>query len=200
MDRMLDQGMRALLVLPMVLVLVACGGIADEFLPNSSDNKLEVTVQRALNTSPDNVTEYRSNDRLRFGRALLAPTLPPDFEVHVGVSASRYGTYRFGSGWITSGDLYLGRHSVATETVEVRSSDSNVVTAELVPDPTDPGRKLVKLITHKPGVARIGVKVSKVDKNRQRIDGLVEDSLVLTVKGGLTAKETRRRRVPWSDR
>jgi hypothetical protein len=172
----------------MVLALGGCGGMADEFLPNSSGKKLEVTVARALNTQPDQVTEHRANDRLRFARAMLAPQLPPEVEVLVGVSASRYGVYRFGSGWITRGDLYLGRHSVATETVEVRSSAPDVVTVELVPDPTNPKRNLVKLRTLKPGPARIGFKVSKIDKNRQRIDGLIEDSFVLRVAGSRKAE------------
>lgn len=180
--------LRFLLAVAMVLMLGACGGMADEFLPNSSGKQLEITVQRALNAPPDLVTEHRANDRLRFARAMLASELPSDVEVLVGVSASRYGVYRFGSGWITRGDLYLGRHCVATETVEVRSSAPDVVAVGLVPDPTNPKRTLVKLRTLRPGKAQIGIQVSQVDKNSQRIGGLIEDSFVLRVAGSRKAE------------
>ena len=166
-----------------VLILVACGGIADEFLPNTEHGKLEVTVERTLNTSPDNVTEFRFNDRLRYMRPMLARTLPMWVEVHVDVFASDFSTYRFGGGWITRGDLYVGRRAVPTEIVEVISSDENVLTSELVPNPADPKRHLVKLITLKPGIARLTFKTSKLDEKRQRIDALIEDSFVLTVSG-----------------
>jgi len=76
MMRIFNHKKRALLAVFAVLILVACGGIADEFLPNTEHGKLEVTVERTLNTSPDNVTEFRFNDRLRYMRPMLARTLP----------------------------------------------------------------------------------------------------------------------------
>lgn len=33
--------------------------------------------------------------------------------MYVQVYASEFGTYRFGGGWITSGDLYVGRAAAA---------------------------------------------------------------------------------------
>ncbi|MCC7485350.1 MAG: hypothetical protein IT529_10230 [Burkholderiales bacterium] len=160
--------------------LAACGGIADEFLPNTERGRLEVSVARAVNTNPDNVTVSVTNERLRFARGMLARTLPPGIEVHVDVSASGFGTYRFGGGWITNGDLYLGRHAVPTETIEVVSSDVRVLAVGIVPDPTSPGRQQVKPITLKPGTVRLTFNTSKVDKKRQRIGTRIEDSLVLT--------------------
>jgi len=183
MMSMFDHKKRALLAVLAVPTLVACGGIADEFLPNTERGQLEVTVGHAVNISPDNVTEFRFNDRLRFMRPMLAHTLPPGVEVHVDVFASDFSMYRFGGGWITRGDLYVGRRAVPTEIVEVISSDVNVLTAELVPNPADPKRHLVKLITLKPGIVRLTFKTSKLDEKRQRIDALIEDSFVLTVSG-----------------
>lgn len=178
-----DHGKRALIALLAVPVLAACGGIADEFMPNTERRHLEVTVERAVNTHPDKVSVFVFNERLRFARGMLAHTLPPGVEVHVDVYASDFGTYRFGGGWITSGDLYMGRHNVPTETIEVISSDGHVLTAEIVPNSTGPRRQWVKLTTLKPGKVRVGFKVSKVDEKRQRIDALIEDSFELTVSG-----------------
>ena len=121
---------------------------------------------------------------------MLARTLPPGVEVHVQVYASDFGTYRFGAGWITSGDLYVGRHSVPTEIVEVISSDVRVLTAELVPDPSFPKHYRVKLITLKPGMVRLTFKVSKLNEKRQRIDALIEDWFALTVSGSPGNKES----------
>ena len=181
---------RALLAALALSTLVACGGIADEFLPNTEHGRLEVTVERAVNISRDNVTEFKPNDRLRFQRPMLARTLPPGVEVHVEVYASDFGTYRFGAGWITSGDLYVGRHSVPTEIVEVISSDVRVLTVELVPDPSFPKHYRVKLITLKPGMVRLTFKVSRLNEKRQRIDALIEDWFVLTVSGSPGNKES----------
>lgn len=177
----------AVLVVP---TLAACGGIADEFLPNTERGYLEINVTRAVNTNPNNVTEFIGNERLRFARGMLAHTLPPGIEVHVDVYASDFGTYRFGEGWITRGDLYVGRHTVPTETIEVVSSDVHVLAAEVVANPTDPGRQTVKLTTFKPGSVRLTFKASKVDKKRQRVGALIEDSFVLIVSGSPGSKES----------
>lgn len=142
MTGILDPGKRALFAVLAVPALVACGGIADEFLPNTERGHLGVHVARAVNTNPENVTVFMSNERLRFARAMLAHTLPPGIEVHVDVYASDFGTYRFGGDWITRGDLYVGRHTAPTETIEVASSDVHVLMAEIVPNPTNPGRLL----------------------------------------------------------
>jgi hypothetical protein len=190
MTGFLDQWKRALFAVLAVPTLAACGGIADEFLPNTERGRLEVNVARAVNTNPDNVTEFTGNERLRFARGMLAHTLPPGVEVHVDVHASDFGTYRFGGGWITRGDLYVGRHTVPTETIEVVSSDVHVLTAEIVPNPTDPRHQWVKLTTLKPGMVRLTFKASKVDKKRQRIGALIEDSFVLTVSGSPGSKES----------
>lgn len=183
MTGILDHVKRALIALLAVPALAACGGIADEFMPNTEHGHLEVTVERAVNTHPDKVSVFMFNERLRFARAMLAHSLPPGVEVHVDVYASAFGKYRFGGGWITSGDLYIGRHNVPTETIEVVSSDVNVLSAEIVPNPTDPRRQWVKLMTLKPGMVRLGFKASKVDEKRQRIGALIEDSFMLTVSG-----------------
>jgi len=107
--------------------------------------------------------------------------LPPGVEVHVAVAASKFSIYRFGGGWITSGNLYLGRHAVPTEIVKVISSDVNVLMAELVSHPADPVRHLVKLITLKPGAVRLTFQTAKLDDKRQRIDALIADSFALIV-------------------
>jgi len=190
MTGILDYGKRALLAVLAVQALAACGGIADEFLPNTERGRLGVHVARAVNTNPDNVTVSMANERLRFARGMLAHTLPPGIGVHVDVYASDFGTYRFGGGWITRGDQYLGRHTVPTETIEVVSSDVHVLTAEIVPNPTDPGRQWVKLTTLTPGTVRLTFKTSKVDEKRQRIGDLIEDSFVLTVSGSPESKES----------
>ncbi len=91
--------------------------------------------------------------------------------MHIGVAASDFGVYRFRGGWITRGNLYLGRHAVPTEIAKVISSDVDVLTAELVPDPADPERRLVKLISLRPGIARLTFQAWKLDGKRQRIDG-----------------------------
>jgi hypothetical protein len=190
MTGILDYGKRALFAVLAVPALAACGGIADEFLPNTERGRLGVHVARAVNTNPDNVTVSMANERLRFARGMLAHTLPPGIGVHVDVYASDFGTYRFGGGWITRGDLYLGRHTVPTETIEVVSSDVHVLTAEIVPNPTAPRRQWVKLTTLTPGTVRLTFKTSKVDKKRQRIGDLIEDSFVLTVSGSPGSKES----------
>jgi hypothetical protein len=190
MTGILDHGKRALFAVLAVTTLAACGGIADEFLPNTERGRLGVHVARAVNANPDNVTVSMANERLRFARGMLAHTLPPGIEVHVDVHASDFGTYRFGGGWITRGDLYLGRHTVPTETIEVASSDVHVLKAEIVPNPTDPGRQWVKLTTLTPGTVRLTFKTSKVDKKRQRIGALIEDAFVLTVSGNPGSKES----------
>jgi hypothetical protein len=190
MTGVLDPGKRALFAVLAVPTLAACGGIADEFLPNTERGRLEVTVERAVNTHPDKVSVVMFNERLRFARGMLAHTLPPGVEVHVDVYASDFGTYRFGGGWITSGDLYVGRHNVPTETIEVVSSDVNVLTAEIVPNPTDRTRQWVKLTTLKLGMVRLNFKASKVDEKRQRIGTLIEDSFELTVSGSPGGEES----------
>jgi len=196
MTGILDYGKRALFAVLAVPALAACGGIADEFLPNTERGRLGVHVARAVNTNPDNVTVAMANERLRFARGMLAHTLPPGIGVHVDVYASDFGTYRFGGGWITRGDLYVGRHTVPTETIEVVSSDMHVLTAEIVPNPTDPRRQWVKLTTLTPGTVRLTFKTSKVDKKRQRIGDLIEDSFVLTVSGSPGSKESPVRAKP----
>lgn len=98
---------------------------------------------------------------------MLAPTLPTGIEMHVDMHASDVGTYRFGGGWITRGDLYLGRHTTPTDTIKVVSSNVHVLTAEIVPNPTDPNRQWVKLTTLTPGKVRLTFQALKVDKNRQ---------------------------------
>jgi hypothetical protein len=110
--------------------------------------------------------------------------------VHVDVYASDFGRYRFGGGWITRGDLYLGRHIVPTETIEVVSSDVHILTAEIVPNPTDPGRQRVKLTTRKPGTVRLTFRVSEVDEKRQRIGTLIEDSFGVSVSGSPGSEES----------
>lgn len=172
-----------------VSTLAACGGIADEFQPNTERGRLGVHVARAVNTDADSVTVHMANERLRFFRGMLAHTLPPGIEVHVDVYASDFGTYRFGGGWITRGDLYLGRHTVPTETIKVVSSDVHVLRAEIVPNPTYPGGQWVKLTTLKPGTVRLTFHASKVDKKRQRIGAITEDSFVLTVSGSPESKD-----------
>jgi hypothetical protein len=183
MRGILDPGKRALFAVLAVSTLAACGGIADEFLPNTERGRLGVHVARAVNTNPDNVTVFMANERLRFARGMLAHTLPPGVEVHVDVYASNFGTYRFGAGWITRGALFLGRHTVPTETIRVVSSDAHVLTAEIVPNATGPNRQRVKLTTLKPGTARLTFNASKIDKRRQRIGALIEDSFVVSVSG-----------------
>lgn len=190
MTGILDHCKRALFAVLAIPSLAACGGIADEFLPNTERGRLEVQVARAVNTNPDNVTVFVTNERLRFVRGMLAHTLPPGVEVHVDVYASDFGAYRFGGGWITRGDLYQGRHSVPTDTIAVVSSDAHVLTAEIVPNPTDPGRQWVKLTTLKPGTVRLTFNASKVDEKRQRIGAVIEDSFVLTVSGSIGSKES----------
>jgi len=177
------RGKTALLAVLALPILVACGGIADDFLPNTERGQLEVTVEHAVNTSLDSVTEIKINHRLRYMRPVLARTLPPGVEVHVGVAASDFGTYRFGGGWIFQGNLYLGRHAVPTELVGVVSSDVNVLTAERVPNPANPERPLVKLVTLKPGIVRLTFQTWRLDEKRQRINASIEDSLALTVIG-----------------
>lgn len=181
MTATLDPGRRALLAALAVPTLAACGGIVDEFLPNTEHGRLEVQVARAVNTNPANVTEFMFNERLRFARGMLAHTLPAGVEVHVDVQAAEFSPYRFGGGWITKGDLHLGRHAVPTATIDVVSSDVNVVKAEIVPNPTDRNRQWVKLTTLQPGTVRLNFKASKVDDRRQRIGAPIEDSFALTV-------------------
>jgi len=88
-------------------------------------------------------------------------------------------------GWITRGNLYLGRHAVPTETVGVVSSDVNVLTAERVPNPADPQRPMVKLVTLKPGIVRLTFQTWRLDEKRQRINDSIEDSLAMTVIGSV---------------
>jgi hypothetical protein len=168
----------AMLALP---ALVACGGVASDFLPNTEHGLLELTVRRVANANEDDVTELKSNDRLRYFRPVLARTLPAGVELDVRAAASEFGPYRFGAGWITHGNLYLGRHEVPTEIVNVVSSDVRVVAAELVRDPADPGRWLARLKTREPGTVRLTFTVSKLDEKRQRIDAIAEDSISITV-------------------
>jgi hypothetical protein len=186
----LDPGKKALFAVLVFLTLAGCGGIADEFLPNTEGGRLGVHVARAVNIHPDKVTVFLANERLRFTRGMLAHTLPPGVEVHVDVYAADFGTYRFGGGWITRGDLYLGRHTVPTETIEVVSSDVHVLTAEIMPNPTDPRRQWVKLTTRKPGTVRLTFNVSELGKNWQRIGALIVDSIGLTVSEGPGSEET----------
>lgn len=178
---MLDRGGTALLAALALPLLAACGGIADEFQPNTDRGQLQVTVERAVNASRDDVAEVKTNERLRFMRPVLARTLPPGVEVRVDAAASDFGVYRFGAGWITRGDLYLGRHAVPTEVVEVISSDVNVLAAELVANPADSRRRLVKLTALKPGGVRLAFKTWRLDEEQRRIGALVEDSMALTV-------------------
>src|SRR5690606_37211415 len=159
MRRAPDSGGWAGLAAFAVLTLAACGGIADEFLPNTENGRLEIHVARAVNTAPENVTEFATHERLRFARGALARTLPAGIEVLVEPYASDYGVYRFGGGWITKGDLHLGRHAVPTEPVDVVSSDARIMTAEIVPDPTNPGRHRVRLTTLEPGTVRLTFRV-----------------------------------------
>jgi hypothetical protein len=186
----LDHGKKALFAVLVVPTLAGCGGITDEFLPNTERGRLGVHVVRAVNTNPDKVTVFMVNERLRFTRGMLAHTLPLEIEVHVDVYASDFGTYRFGEGWITRGDLYLGRHTVPTETIAVISSDVHILTAEIVPNPTDPRRQWVKLTSRKPGTVRLTFNVSEVDRKRQRIGALIVDSFGLTVSGSPGSEES----------
>lgn len=171
----------ALFSVLVLLTLVACGAIANDFLPNTERGLLEPTVARAVNTSQDDVTETRTNDRLRYMRPVLARALPPGVEVHVDAAASDFGMYRFGGGWITRGNLHLGRHAVPTEIVQVISSDDSVVMGELVRNPADSKRQLAKLVALQPGVARLTFITSRLDEGRQRIDALIEDSITITI-------------------
>jgi hypothetical protein len=164
--------------------LVACGAIASDFLPNTERGLLEITVARAANTSQDEVTETRTNDRLRYMRPVLARALPAGVEVDVEAAASDFGPYRFGGGWITRGTRYLGQHAVPTELVKVISSDDRVVTAELVCNPADPMRQVAKLVTLQPGVVRLRFVASRLDGQRQRVGAIVEDSITLTIGEG----------------
>ena len=178
---MLQRNGTALMVVLALPLLAACDRIASYFLSNTERGQLELTVERAVNTSKENVTETRTNEQLRYMKPVLARTLPPGVEIYVNAAASEYGMYRYGSGWINSGQLHLGQYGVMAETVEVVSSDINVLTAEVVPKPTDHRRRSAKLITLKPGSARLTFKTSKLDKKMQRVGDLIEDSIVVTV-------------------
>lgn len=167
----------ALLALPM---LVACGGVADELMPNTEHGRLQLTVERAVDAPLDDVSELRFNTRLRFARRLLAGTLPAGVEVYVEATAAEFGLYRHGGGWITRGTLYLGHHGAPTDTFAVTSDDIDVLSAELVPHPADPQRRLAKLRTRQPGSVRLTVQAARLDERGQRI-ALVEDAIALTV-------------------
>lgn len=180
---MFDHEKPVLLAVLALPLLVACGGIADEFLPNTERGQLEVTVERAVHNRLDDVTELKTNHRLGFVRPMIARTLPTGVEVHIGVAASDFSMNRFGGGWISRGNLHLGRHAVPTETVQVVSSDTAVLTAELVPNLADPERPLVKLVTLRPGIVRLTFQTWRLDEKRQRINAVIEDSLALTVIG-----------------
>lgn len=163
------------------LVLLGCGGPADQFEGNTDRAALELTVHRVVNADLDKVTEDRRNVRLRYVLPVLARNLPVGAEVYLRASASEIGRFRFGSGWITKGSLYFGRHGVVTEIAGVRSGDPSVVSAQILREPEDPGAALVKLVGLKPGSARITFIAWKLDQTRHRRGSGIEDSVELRV-------------------
>ena len=160
---------------------MGCGGPADQFEGNTENGRFEVTVQRVLNSEPARVTEDRWNLRLRYVLPVLARNLPAGAELYVNVTASERGIYRYGAGWITSGDLYFGRHGVKTELVDARSSDPGVVSAQVVRDSADQTVGLAKLVALKPGVARVTFNAWRLDQNGHRRGSSVEDSIELNI-------------------
>lgn len=162
-------------------MMVACDRLASDFQSNTEHGRLRLTVVRAVNTTQENVTEIRINEQLRYMLPVLARILPLGVEIHVDAAASSFGMYRYGAGWITSGELHFGQHAVMTETVEIISSDVNILTAELMPNPADHKRHQARLVTLNPGTVRLTFKTSKLDKRMHRLDALIEDSIVLTV-------------------
>lgn len=170
-----------LLALPL---LAGCGGIADEFQSNTEKGRFEVSIVQVANATPPEVTELKHYERLRVARPLLGATLPLGAMVHVEAAASDYGVYRFGSGWITRGDFYLGTHTVRTAMVEVGSSNPGVVRTEMVLSPADPQRRVTRLVMLQPGSARITFRASKLDARSRPTGAIVEDSMVITVPPG----------------
>ena len=163
------------------LLLLGCGGPADQFEGNTENGKFEVTVQRVLNAAPARVTEDRWNHQLRYVLPVLARNLPLGAEPYVEVTASEYGIFRYGAGWISGGDLYFGRHGVKTELVDARSSDSGVVSAQVVRDSADQKVAVARLVALRPGVARVTFKAWRLDQNGRRRGSSVEDSMELNV-------------------
>jgi hypothetical protein len=163
------------------LLLLGCGGPADQFEGNTENGNFEITVQRVLNAAPARVTEDRWNLRLRYVLPVLARNLPVGAELYVEVTASEQGIFRYGAGWITSGHLYFGRHGVRTELAEARSSDPGVVSAQVVRDSADQTVGLAKLVALKSGVARVTFKAWRLDQNGHRRGSSVEDSIDLNI-------------------
>lgn len=163
------------------LLLLGCGGPADQFEGNTENGRFEVTVQRVLNVTPARVTEDRWNPRLRHVLPVLARNLPAGAELYVVVTASEQGIFRYGAGWITSGDFYYGRHGVTTELVDARSSDPGVVSAQVVRDPADQTVGLAKLVALKSGVARVTFEAWRLDQSGHRRGSSVEDAIELNI-------------------
>lgn len=68
------------------LLLLGCGGPADQFEGNTENGEFEVTVQRVLNAASARVTEDRWNLRLRYVLSVLARNLPAGAELYVNVT------------------------------------------------------------------------------------------------------------------
>lgn len=160
-----------------------CGRVVDDFRGDTVAGRIQLDVETVENAAIDDVSDLRLLTPQRAYERVLAPTWPVGAEVTVSASVAEFGTYRRGGGWITRGDLLVGRDAVWATTVAVNSSNPEILSAQIAVHGEGPARNRVRLRARAPGTARISLSVQALDAGGRVIaDTPVEDSVTITVR------------------
>ena len=164
-------------------LLNGCGRVADDFRGDTVAGRIQLDVEAVENGAIDEVSDLRLLTQQRAYERVLAPTWPVGAEVTVTTSVAEFGRYRRGGGWISKGDLFVGRHAVWATTVAVNSSNPEILFAQIDVRSESPARNRVRLSARATGMARISFKVQALDAaGRVIAETPVEDSVTITVR------------------
>ncbi len=164
-------------------LLNGCGRVADDFRGDTVAGRIQLDVEGVENAAIDDVSELCLLTHQRAYQSVLIPTWPVGAEVTVSASVAEFGMYRRGGGWISRGDLFVGRHAVWATTIQVSSSNPEILFAQIELQGESPARNRVRLSARAPGTARISLNVQALDAaGRVTAEAPIEDSMTITVR------------------